>query len=124
MSQEVHHGIENDAGGGPLGADVLRQLHDAVGFATKAAHGCGVVQGVASDGEAVDTKKEAEAPPSAPGGATIVMTLKAGCIEAPSGAIGGACDNAHPRPGINRVYDDPDADDGDEPVACLTKVLP
>ena len=64
------------------------------------------------------------APHSAPGGATIVMTLKAGCIEAPSGAIGGACDNAHPRPGINRVYDDPDADDGDEPVACLTKVLP
>ena len=50
MCEEVHHRIEDDAGGGMLSADVLREFEDAIGFASEATDGCGIVQGVAGDG--------------------------------------------------------------------------
>ena len=54
MGEEVHHRIEDDAGGGMLAADVLREFEDAIGFASEAADGCGVVEGVARDSQSVD----------------------------------------------------------------------
>ena len=54
MGEEVHHGIKDDARRGMLLVDVLRQFHDAVRFATQSTNRCGIVEGIARDGQSVD----------------------------------------------------------------------
>ena len=85
-----------------LATDVLRQLEDSIGLATKTTHGGGVVQGVARDGEAIDTPE------------TQVVGLMTTT----------AADDGLPREGVDALDDDPHANDGDEPVAGMTDVLP
>ena len=102
MGEEVHHRIEDDAGGGMLATNVLRQFEDAVWLATKTSYWGGVVQGVSGDGEAVN------APETQAVG--LVTTTTA--------------DNRLPREGVDAVDDDPNTHDGDEPVARMTDMLP
>ena len=102
MGEEVHHRIEDDAGGRLLVADILGELEDAVGLAAETAHRGGVVQGVAGDGKAVD----------APEAQAVGLMAAA------------ASDDGLPGEGIDAVDDKPHADDGDEPVASMADVLP
>ena len=85
-----------------LGADVLRQFHDAVGFATQASNRRSVVQGITRDSQPIDTP-EAD------------VLVGAGYL---------AADDGVPRPGVDSIDDEPHADDGYEPVAGVTQVLP
>ena len=55
MSQEVHHGIEDDTRRGMLLIDILRQLHNAIRLTTQAPYGSGIVQCIARNGETIDT---------------------------------------------------------------------
>ena len=98
----MHHGIEDDRRGGMLRADVLRQLHDAVRLAAQSANGCSAVQGIAGDGEPIDT------PEANLFAVAITLTL----------------DDGKPRPGIDAIDKPPDANDWNEPVTGMTEVLP
>lgn len=104
VGQEMHHGIKDDGRGGALGANVLRQFQYAVGLAAQSAHWCGVVEGIAGDGQPVDAPEEPAA-------------VRRFCP-----AI--ASDDAEPRPGIDGIDDYPDADDGHQPIAGVGDVLP
>ena len=105
MGEEVHHRIEDDAGGGMLAADVLRELKDAIGLPSETTDGGGVVEGVAGDGEPEDAPK-----------ARLAALLRGGCCL--------AADDLAPGEGVDAVDDDPDAYNGDEPVAGMTDMLP
>ncbi len=105
MGEEVHHRIEDDTRGGLLAADVLGEFEDAVGLASEAANGGGVVEGIAGDGEAVDAKEGY--PFSRP---PVSSDLRQ--------------DDLAPGEGVDAVDDDPDAYNGDEPVAGMTDMLP
>ena len=101
VGEDVHHGIEDDRGGGMVLLDVLREFDDAVGLAAQSAHRRGVVEGIAGDGQAVDPEKR--------------HMLVGGL---------GAADDAPPRPGIDAVDDDPHSDDRQQPVAGMADVIP
>ena len=51
VGEDVHHGKEQHAGGGSLGADVRLQLHDLIRFSTHQPCRSGIVEGKACDGE-------------------------------------------------------------------------
>lgn len=107
MCEDVHHGIEDDGRGGVLSAHVLRQLHDAVRLATETADRGGVVQGIARDGESQVTPESRYA------------------LALPPVVVGDvALHDTAPRPCVDGIDHEPDADDGYEPVACITQVLP
>ena len=101
VGEDVHHGIQNHRRGGVLLGHVAGELHDAVGLASEPSDGCGVVECVARNSQAVD----------APKGRALVGV----CVAVYDGLPGKSVD------GIDH---DPNADDGDEPVACMAEMLP
>ena len=97
----MHHGIEDDGRGGMLAVNVFRQFHDAIRFAAKSTNRCGVVQGIARNGESVDSPETDRHLPS----------------DIPF-------DGGLPCKGIQGIDENPNAHDGDEPVACVTQMFP
>ena len=55
MGKDVHHGEEEYAGGGALGADERLELQNFVGFPTHESCWCGVVEGESRDRELKDS---------------------------------------------------------------------
>ena len=102
MGKEVHHGIENDRRCGVLVAHVFRQFQDAVRLASQSANGGGIVQGIACDGEPIDAP-EAHVP---------VVFIRVAAYD------------ALPCQCVQPVDNNPDAQNGYEPVACFGKVCP
>ena len=102
VGEEMHHGIEDDRRGSMLRADVLRQLHDAVRFTTQSANRCSIVQGIAGNGEPIDTPKANLL------AVDITLTL----------------DDGKPRPCVDAIDKHPYTNDGNEPVTSMTEVLP
>ena len=101
MSEEVHHRIKDDTRCRMLVVDILREFHDTVGFTTQSSDGCGIVEGIACDGQAIETPEthrhlSADIPFN-------------GCL---------------PRKGIEAVDEDPYTDDGYQPITCMTEVIP
>ena len=101
VGEDVHHRIEYDRRGGMLLRDVLAQLHDAIGLAAQASDGSGIVEGIARDGKSVD----------APETDRRLFTKI-------------SFDDGLPGKGVEAIYHNPNAEDGDEPVACMTEVIP
>ena len=77
------------------------ELNDAVGLAAKTAHRRGVVECVAGDGQTVD----------APVADVLVRTFH-------------TVDDTLPRPSIDGINDNPDTDNWNEPIACMTEMVP
>ena len=82
-------------------AKVIGEHHDAVGLAAKSADRCGIVEGIACDGELEDTP--------------VADTTPLLCSAKDNGTQGET---------VKAIDEDPDADDGDKPIAGVTKVLP
>ena len=101
VGEEMHHGIEDDTRRGMLLVDILREFHDTVGFATQSANRCGVVQGIARDGQSVDA-------PETDGRLRTNVTFNDG----------------FPSKGIQPVDHNPYAYDRYQPVAGMAQVLP
>ena len=99
MGEDVHHGEEEHTGGGSLGADIGLQLHNLIGFSTHQSCWCGVVKGKARDGEFQ-------------------------YLPEWDRTITRASDDDSPGPGIHDVEKNPQDENGDEPVACMTDVCP
>ncbi len=81
--------------------DVLAQLHDAVRFSAKATDRSGIVERIAGDGQLVDSPE-----------AHFLI------------GVGIAFDDRHPSQRIDAIDDNPDANDGDEPITCAANVTP
>ena len=77
--------------------DILRQLQDAIGLATKATNWRGVVKGVTCDCEPVNAPK-----------ADVLAT-----------GLALALYDGEPRPGIDGVNYHPNTNDGNKPVAGM-----
>ena len=102
VSQEVHHSIKDDGGTGVFLAYILREFHDAIGLSAQSSHGCGVVQGIARDGQPVDAPE-------------------ADFLHSVSHV---ASDDASPSQGVQGIDDEPHSDDGNQPVAGSAEVVP
>ena len=101
MGEEVHHGIENDTRRSVLLIDVLRQFQNAIRLTTQSTNRGGVVEGIASNGEAVDTPETD------------------GCWSTDI-----ALDDGLPCQGVQSINKNPNSNDGDEPVAGMSEMLP
>ena len=80
---------------------VFAQFHDAVGFAAQASYRRGIVECVAGYCQFVDAPK----------------------ADALVG-VGVASNDIHPRHGIDGINEYPEADDRDEPIACMADMPP
>ena len=101
MREYVHHGIEYDAARGAVFVHVAAELHDAPRLSSQSAHGGGIVQGVARDGEAEDSPQRH----------VLVVRL---CTK----------DDTIPRQGIDKVYQHPYAEYRKHPITCTADMLP
>ena len=86
---------------GVLVVDVLRQLQDTIWLTTQTSHGSGIVQGVTSNGQPVNT-------PEADGRLLADVSL----------------DDSLPGESVQSVYKQPHPDNGDEPIASMAEMFP
>ena len=88
--------------------DIPREFHDAIGLATKSSDRSGIVEGIACHSK----------PEDAPEAWQLLIFLD---------IIGTSHHSAHhfsPRKAVDAIDDNPNAKDGDEPITCVTKMLP
>ncbi len=88
--------------------DVSREFHDAIWLAAKSSDGGGIVEGISCYGKSED----------APEAWQLLIFLN---------IIGTSHHSTHhfpPRKAVDAIDDNPNAKDGDEPIACMTQMLP
>lgn len=103
MSEEVHHGIQDDRRRSALLAYVLGEFHNTVWLAAKSSHGRSIVQGVAGDCKPVESGET-----DTTFSRSMIATL----------------DNAHPRQGVDGIYHEPYTHDRHEPITSLAYMHP